>query len=125
MIAGKALVETMPASVMTGTTAPTAAPTWQYVDATHMTSKAARFLSDGSVVALLLNSAVADSMATLVGQSSGGGVTWGPTKNGGHGEGTDLVVTADGNGLIITGHGDAGNAGTLSGRGSFRLRFSL
>ena len=122
VLGGNPLVQQLPVSALTGASAPEASSvTWSYTTAGYLTSKAARPLSDGSVIALLLG---ADKVkqAALVKLSSTGGVTWGPTDYAAeHGEGTDLVVAADGNSFIICGQGDGGTgsdyvAGSYSGR---------
>ena len=106
VISGNALVEKLAVSALTSSTAPTASDvTWSYKTTDYITSKAARGLSDGSVVALLFNAPVA-KQATLVKLTSAGAVSWGPTDYADYqGEGTDVVVSADGNSFVICGQG--------------------
>ena len=52
--------------------------------------------------------------AALVKLSAGGAsvsVEWGPTNYALHGEATDAVVSVDGSGVVLTGHGDGGVSG--------------
>lgn len=127
VINGNAIVQSIPVTAV-GATAPEAsAATWSYKSAGYWTSKAARSLKDGSVVALMLAGEPGyTKMATLVKLTSAGAVEWGPTDfggdgsdtaaSGGHGEGTDVVVTVDQLSFLISGQGPGANAGTLSGR---------
>ena len=123
VISGNALVEKLAVSALTSSTAPTASDvTWSYSTTAYFTSKAARGLSDGSVVALLFNAPVA-KQATLVKLTSAGTVSWGPTDFADyHGEGTDVVVSADGNSFVICGQGPGHSseaAGTSYVAGSY------
>ena len=117
--AGSALVQSLPVGVLaSAVSAPVeSAASWTYGPTTaYWTSKAARSLPDGSAVALLYREG-AGKMASLVKLSAAGAVLWGPIDYGTqHGEGTDVVVAADGSGFAIAGHGDGGVAETLSGR---------
>ena len=117
VVSGKSLVQAIPVSALAQSSAPTASDVeWTYENDAYLTSKAARFLPDGSVVALLYGEDPS-KMTTLVRLSSSGAVQWGPTEHGlQHGEGTDLTVSRDGNSVVVSGHGDGGVAGTLSGR---------
>lgn len=88
----------------------------------YLTSKAARGLTDGSVVALLFG-ADASKQAALVKLDSTLTATLGPTDFANvHGEGTDVVVSADQSAFMISGQGPGSTttndfiAGTYSGR---------
>ena len=122
VISGQALVQKLPVSALTSDTAPDESNViWTYSTNGYLTSKAARPLIDGSVVALLFNADVS-KQAALVKLGPSGGVMWGPIDYASeHGEGTDLVVAADGNSFMICGQGDGGTgsdyvAGSYSGR---------
>jgi len=117
VVSGNAMVLQLPISALTAASAPAESEkAWSYSSTAFLTSKAARSLSDGSVVALLLGVG-ADKLASLVKLTSAGAVSWGPTDySTQHGEGTDLAIAADGSGFVISGQGAGGTVGTLSGR---------
>lgn len=117
MVSGTAVVAKLPVSALTSATAPTqAAVTWEKQFAPFLTSKAARGLPDGSVVALLYAEA-SSKQASLVLLDGDGAVSWGPKDYGSqHGEGTDIVVAYDGGSFAISGQGPGGVEGSLSGR---------
>ena len=108
VIAGKPVIAKIPVSALTGASAPAdSAVTWSWgpTSSNHLTAKAARGLADGSVVGLLLG-ADASRQAALVKLTSAGAVSWGPTDYADYqGEGTDVVVSADGNSFVISGQG--------------------
>ena len=116
---GSAIVQALPIASLAGLSPPLeTAATWTYgPNSDFYTSKAARALADGSVVALLYGE-FNGRMASLVKLSgTTGALLWGPNDFGPqHGEGSDVVVSANGTGFAISGHGDGGIAGTLSGR---------
>ena len=122
---GKPVIMRVPVTAFTGGSKPTVFPaaggwtkTFDALD--YMTAHAARPVnSAGDVVALLWGEEA--FAAGLVLLDSTGKIKFGPTSFGVvHGEGTDVVVTtAVGGGdaaFAITGHGDGGVAGELSGR---------
>ena len=115
VVAGTAIVQKLPTSALLGSSPPAAsAAAWTYTSSEYFTSKAARPLSDGSMVVLLYSEVQA---ATLVKLDSAGSVLWGPTDFGAlHGEGTDIAISTDGQSILIAGQGDGGISGTLSGR---------
>ena len=121
---GNPIVQKISVSALTGASAPLAsAVDWTWTTTGYLTSKAARPLIDGSVIVLLLG-AETTKQAALVKLTSSGTVEWGPTDYASeHGEGTDLVVAADGNSFMICGQGPGGTdatdtyiAGSYSGR---------
>lgn len=123
VISGTALVQKLPVSKLTASSAPAASDvTWTYTGTGYLTSKAARGLSDGSVVALLFAADV-EKQAALVKLSSAGAVTWGPTDFATyHGEGTDVVVSHDQKSFVICGQGPGHSsepAGTSYVAGSY------
>ena len=111
-----------------GTTPPTVDQVaWTYTTAydtiqagenDYFTVKAARPLSNGQTVALLFRGETESTpagMAALALLNADGSVAWGPTDFGAqHGEGTDIVVAADGSGFVISGH--AAHGGGVSGK---------
>ena len=115
VVSGNAIVTQLPLSALTGASAPAeSAATWSYTTTSYFTSKAARSMTDGSVIALLYSET---QLASLVKLTSTGTVAWGPTNYASqHGEGTDVVVAADEGSFMMTGQGDGGVTGSLSGR---------
>lgn len=115
VISGSAIVQRVPVSTLTGGSGPTnSMVTWTFSSADYMTAKAARPLADGSVIALLYSE---QKLCSLVKLTPSGAAMWGPADYAAqHGEGTDIVVAADGQSFLISGHGDGGIAGTLSAR---------
>ena len=120
VVSGAAVVTRLPVSAVLGNRAPAeAAVSWTYgPDRNYLTCKAARMLADGSVVALLFAEGRGKMAALVKVSGATGSVLWGPTDHGSsHGEGTDVVGALDGSGaVVITGHGDGGVRGALSGR---------
>lgn len=117
VVSGTALVQKLPVRALLAAVAPgESAVTWTFKSSSFLTSKAARSLPDGSVVALLYGEEPGQ-MASLVKLSQAGSIDWGPNDFGAqHGEGTDVAVASDGSGFAIVGHGDGGVPGALSGR---------
>ena len=117
VVGSHAVVAKVPVASLRSAFSPSStAVTWSWTTAELSTSKAARSLADGSVIALLYGEH-GGKAATLVKLSATGAVSWGPTRYGTqHGEGTDVVVATDGNSFLISGHGDAGVTGALYGR---------
>lgn len=115
VVSGNAVIQKVPISALTGVSAPVeSSATWTYTTASYFTSKAARPLNDGTVIALLYSET---QSATLVKLSVAGAATWGPKDfMSQHGEGTDVVVATDQNSFVMTGQGAGGIVGTLSGR---------
>lgn len=124
VIDGQALVSKVPLAALSGSSAPVEAAVaqqlgaWSYTATSYMTCKAALpagTSSSGAVVALLYSEWEQATLVLL--DESNGGVRWGPNDFGSaHGEGTAVAVAADGSGFVISGHGDGGVSGALSGR---------
>ena len=114
---GEAILYKFPLSAFTGSTPPSVSDAaWTYSDATHVSVKAAHFLPDGRVAALITGETL-QSLVVLNGATSA--VEWGPIDyHAAHGEGTDMKVSADGTMLVIAGQGEhhVHGQGSLAGR---------
>ena len=86
---------------------------WEKEFGSYNSAKAARFLSDGSVAALLFNADQGKEAAVAVLNKDNGSVVW-RNSYPEHGEGTDLTIASDSDAIVITGHG--GSNGEISGR---------
>lgn len=123
---GQSSIVLLPVAAFAAATAPTTAttgflewaagatgdePNWNTVKKCDATAA-------GDVVCLLWRDAVTDKGAGLVKLPKTSATatwtpTWGPNMYGdNHGEGTDMVVLADGSGFAISGHGAKNTAGT-------------
>eukprot|EP00931_Biecheleriopsis_adriatica_P105762 TRINITY_DN80298_c0_g1_i1.p1 TRINITY_DN80298_c0_g1~~TRINITY_DN80298_c0_g1_i1.p1 ORF type:complete len:591 (+),score=86.27 TRINITY_DN80298_c0_g1_i1:38-1774(+) len=117
VIAGEAVIMQLPNSVLSGAK-PSASDlsgsgsgAWKADFPSYLTVKAVRPFGNGDAVALLYQEAEGKG-ATLVTFTSAGTTLWGPTDFGQkQGEGSDLVVTADGQSFGIVGHGGKSGVG--------------
>eukprot|EP00966_Prymnesium_polylepis_P121301 2803562-Prymnesium_polylepis.1 len=111
---GTAVLYKFPLSAFTGAAAPTEADAlWSYSNAAFVSVKAAHFLPDGRVAALLTSDSLT-SLVVLTGTTNT--VSWGPNDFFAvHGEGTDMKVSADGTQIVIGGQGEPSD-NALSGR---------
>ena len=84
VVAGTAIVQKLPTSALLGSSPPAAsAAAWTYTSSEYFTSKAARPLSDGSMVVLLYSEVQAATLvADSAGQSCGGRPTSARTAKG-------------------------------------------
>lgn len=89
---GEAIIQKILVSKFTTTTAPTEADVaWTFIRNDHFSMKAARGLSDGTVVGLMWSDVPPARQASLMYLTATGSVTWGPLGFGtNHGEGTDV-----------------------------------
>ena len=91
--AGEAIVQKLDLGQLTSSQPPTVAQVaWTYIRTDHSTFKAARSLSDGTVVGLMFNEQPGYlRQATLIRLTATGSLMWGPVGFGAtHGEGTDV-----------------------------------
>ena len=111
---GTAILYKFPIAAFEGSTPPTVADaSWSTTFPTLTSVKAAYFMPDGKVAALI-TSETETSLAVLNGGT--GLVEWGPIDfHSVHGEATDMKVSDDGTTIVMSGQG-AASVGGLSGR---------